>query len=88
MNASLILNSFYNTALLNTFHRISLSGKSISLFEFLVHSWPESQSASLLSTLIWDKASLAGNKRRTSLSPGRVEGLKSAATSRSLGNRG
>ena len=40
-----------------------------------------------MSTLIWGKAALAGRKCRPTLSPGGVEGLKSAATSRSLGNR-
>ena len=39
-----------------------------------------------VSTLNWGKAALA--LRKTTLFPGGVEGLKSAATSRSLGNRG
>ena len=30
--------------MLNTFHMLSLSCRSISLFYFLFHSWPESQS--------------------------------------------
>ena len=37
---------------------------------------------------MWGKAALACNKCTASLSQGRVEGLKSAATSRSLVNRG
>ena len=72
-------------SMLNTFHWISLSCKSILLFEFFFHSWPEIQSASLpqsgVRPLWW--------LQMQSISfPGRVEGLKSAANSRSLGNRG
>ena len=33
--------------MVNTFQMILLSCKTMSLFNFLFHSWPESQSASL-----------------------------------------
>ena len=35
------------SSVLNTFHKLSLSCRNISLFKFLFHRWPKSQSASL-----------------------------------------
>ena len=68
--------------MLNTFHRILLSCKSISLFNFYFIVGLRANQR--LSTLIWGKAALAGRKCRPIVSPGGCEGLKSAATSWSL----
>ena len=50
---------------------------------FLFHSWPE-----IVSNLIWGTYGRNKMQNAERLYPGRVDGLKSAATSRSLGNRG
>ena len=67
------------------FNSTVLSYKRITLFYFLNYSWPESQSASLPYSGVrqpwwqyWQNNNL----------PRGCEGLKGAATSRSLGNRG